>query len=212
MLNILQPWIQIRRFIRRTVFQFLSSAQFQDRNSCCVCHRWFGNVSSQIRSSDRVMPEAAFLTVHWAGSQRRIDSTLFLHYFDKILTKKKKRPWPRDPVVPACERSVDMGSGEKAINLVFPVERRRRSEPADVGRGGRFSHSWGAAGGTRHASTPPRRASSGAVNRVKVKAFSDRSRWPGDEEGKLSDCSVKQGNKTSRRDWTADSGVLTTGC
>lgn len=105
-----------------------------------------------------------------------------------------------------------MGSGEKAINLVFPVERRRRSEPADVGRGGRFSHSRGAAGGTRHASTPPRRGSSGAVNRVKVKAFSDRSRWPGDEEGNLSDCSVKQGNKTPSRDWTADSSVLTTGC
>lgn len=154
--------------------------------------------------------QAGHCALSWLAATHRFNviSALFWQDFNQ----KKKRPWPRDPVVPACERSVDVRSGEKAINLVFPVERRRRSEPADVGRGGRFSHSWGAAGGTRHASTPPRRGSSGAVNRVKVKAFSDRSRWPGDEEGKLSDCSVKQGNKTSRRDWTADSGVLTTGC
>lgn len=123
MLNILQPWIQIRRFIRLTVFQFLSSVHFQDRNSCCVCHRWFRNVSSQIRSNDRVRPEAAFLTVHWAGSQPRVESTLFLHYFDKILTKKHKKK-RLDLVTTSsllAERSVDMRSGEKAINLVFPV-------------------------------------------------------------------------------------------
>lgn len=155
--------------------------------------------------------QAGHCALSWLAATHRFNviSALFWQDFNQ---KKKKAltSWPRRPCLWAIRRHEKRW--KKAINLVFPVERRRRSEPADVGRGGRFSHSRGAAGGTRHASTPPRRGSSGAVNRVKVKAFSDRSRWPGDEEGNLSDCSVKQGNETSSRDWTADSGVLTTGC
>ena len=110
MLNTLQPWIEIGRLIFLTVFQFLLSVHFQDRHSCCVCCRWLGNVSSQIRSDYSVRQEAAFLMLHWAGSQRRITSTLFLYYFDKMChgDKKTKTPWPLGPIVPVRERSVHM--------------------------------------------------------------------------------------------------------